>query len=241
MSNRFKARTLMASLLAIAAMTLGCGDHPLTPSPPEGPTPGAPSASTPTLRVFADAASGFTTSDLRDVDEQIVQINTAGELIWLADGTRLPGYAVHGGYIPAESLCECAFEVRFGTRDGERRAYLTGEYGHHNPGTILDLDLVSGALVVTPSNVYPPGSYTLSGVVTEETSTGRAPIEGVWVSRLVGDGWREIQTDLNGLYEIPGLYDGTSVVSVGKEGYQPQANTASVSGDTRFDILLVRR
>ena len=36
--------------------------------------------------------TGFATSDLRDAQDQIVQLNSANELIWAADGTRLPGY-----------------------------------------------------------------------------------------------------------------------------------------------------
>jgi hypothetical protein len=33
-------------------------------------------------------------------------------------------------------ICEegCGFEVRFGSENGERRAYLTIDYGHDNPG-----------------------------------------------------------------------------------------------------------
>ena len=46
--------------------------------------------------VFTESASGFSTSDLRDVNEQILQVNTLGELIWTADGTHLPGYGVAG-------------------------------------------------------------------------------------------------------------------------------------------------
>ena len=31
-------------------------------------------------------------------DDQIIQFNTSNELIWTADGTRLPGYRVRGGF-----------------------------------------------------------------------------------------------------------------------------------------------
>ena len=52
----------------------------------------------------------------------------------------------------------CAFEVRFGTRDGERRAYLTVDYVHWNPGTLVDVEVAGGALVVTETDEYPPGA-----------------------------------------------------------------------------------
>jgi len=53
-----------------------------------------PVSATPTLIVFTDPATGFSTSELRDVQEQVLQLNTANELIWTADGTRLPGYGI---------------------------------------------------------------------------------------------------------------------------------------------------
>ena len=124
------------------------------------------------LRVFVDQASGFSTSDLRDAQEQIVQFNTDNELIWIADGTRLPGYSVQGNFIPAEASCQCWLAVRFGTSNGERRAYLTADYGHDNPGTMVDLEIAGGALVVRRTDVFVPGTYTLSGVVTEQTPSG---------------------------------------------------------------------
>ena len=157
---------------------------------------------------FTEAASRFSTSDLRDAQEQIVQFNTAGELIWTADGTRLPGYRPQGNYIPAEGSCHCWFVVHFGTRAGERRAYLTADYGHENPGTVVDLEIAGGALVVSRTDVFPPGTYTQSGVVTEMTATGQAPIEnaGVWRINEEESGWQGATTDKNGFYEIHGLY-----------------------------------
>jgi len=110
--------------------------------------------------VFTDQASGFSTSDVRDVQEQIVQFNTAAELIWTADGTRLPGYRVIANFfIPADGICAfCSFEVRFGTKGGERRAYLTFDYHHDNPGTIVDIEVVGGQLVMTKTDVPVPGT-----------------------------------------------------------------------------------
>jgi hypothetical protein len=201
--------------------------------------------------VFTDSA-GFSTSDLRDAQDQIVQFNTANELIWAADDTRLPGFKVDrhdfgtGPFymvsIPG-AICSqaCAFEVRFGTKDGERRAYLTVDYIHDNPGTLVDVELVGGALVVTQTQLFPPGTPTLSGIVAELTPTGPVPLSGVNVYRGVTTGWRDAKTDRNGFYSIQGLIDCTDMVSVSKEGYQAHSQKLTVNGDTRFDVQLVRR
>jgi hypothetical protein len=117
----------------------------------------------PILAVFTDPASGLSTSDVRDVQEQIVRFNTAAELIWTADDTRFKGYPVNGNIVGAESLCRyCTFQVRFGTRNGETRAYLTwsDETGHFegHPPAIFDIDIVDGRLVITETDVPVPGT-----------------------------------------------------------------------------------
>ena len=73
------------------------------------------------------------------------------------DGTS----QVSGNFIQADSLCSfCAFDVRFGIKDGERRAYLTwvDSYSHHHTGNIVDLDVVDGKLVMKQTNVPVPGN-----------------------------------------------------------------------------------
>jgi len=90
------------------------------------------------------------TPDVRDVNEQIVQFDTANNaLIWKADGRSFPGYPISGLFIRADR----AFQVRFGTKDGERRAYFT-ETG---PATICDIEVVNGVLTILPTNVPVPG------------------------------------------------------------------------------------
>jgi len=127
--------------------------------------------------------------------------------------------------------------------NGERRAYLTADYIHDNPGTVVSLAIADRALIVSRTNVYPPGTYTLTGVVTELTPTGPTPLEGAGVWRLNDEdsGWRVGTTDKNGFYEIHGLYDGSKPSSVIKEGYETARGTIVVNGDTRFDSQLVRR
>jgi len=236
-------------LAVVHGLAVSC--HSLPSSPTSGPTdPTTRPSPASHLTVFTDAATGFSTSDLRDAQEQILQLSTAGELIWTADGTRLPGFRtyVDAGQSPPASLIEgnmcpewCAFEIRFGTRDGERRAYLTVDYGHWNPGTLVDVEVVGGAVVLTETGIYPPGTLTLSGVVTEEVSGRRTPVEGAGVSRLVGGGWRAAKSDENGFYQIPGLYDGTAMVVARKEGYEAVDVAVTIKGDTRYDVELVRR
>ena len=46
------------------------------------------------------------------------------------------------------------FQVRFGTKDGERRAYFT----EAEATTICDIEIVGGQLMITPTNVNVPGS-----------------------------------------------------------------------------------
>jgi hypothetical protein len=245
----FPANVVLMLTLGLA----GCGDSaPSAPSVTGSAShPSATSTSPPTsvLTVFTDPVTGFATTDLRDVQEQILQLNSVGELIWTADGTRLPGYRLatypFGGPVPfiEGKICpeECAFEIRFGTKGGERRAYLTVDHVHRNPGTLVDVEVAGGALVVTETEVYPPGSFTLSGVVTAETTRGRQPVEGAEVWRSVSIGWRFATTDENGRYRIQGLYDGTASVSTSKEGYERDQRPVTIQGDTRYDVELVPR
>jgi hypothetical protein len=139
-------------LLVLAQGLAGCGGAGSSPSPVPPPI---------RLVVFTDGVSGLSTSDVRDVQDQIVRFNTAAEAIWTADDTRFPGYVVNGSIIRANVICaSCVFLVRFGTKDGERRAYLTfpDNEDHTNAVTILDVEVVDGRLVITNTNVRVPGS-----------------------------------------------------------------------------------
>ena len=136
-------------LLALAHGLAGCGGF-ASPSPVSQPN---------RLAVFTDRESGFSTTDVRDVHEQIVRFNTAGELIWTADEARFPGYLADGYVITADRICPgCYFLVRFGTRDGQQRAYLTwaSDESDDHPATVLDVEIVAGRLVVSGTNVTVP-------------------------------------------------------------------------------------
>jgi hypothetical protein len=245
------------TLVGIVGMTLaagvlvGCGAS--SPSAPTAATAGSPAPPTASDRliVFTELATGFSTSDLRDVDEQILHVTANGELVWTTDGTRLAGYHVNRQVIAGVAVywigdgpvCHdgCAFEVRFGMKDGERRAYLTADYGHDNPGTVVDVDVSQGALVVTRTGVFPPGASRLSGVVLEATPAGQRPVEGVRVLLSVSSGWRTAETDASGFYSIEGLFDFQGSVRLTRDEFQQQDIKVSINGATRFDVDLVRR
>ena len=145
-------------------------------------------------------------------------------------------------FIEGKICPECwAFEVRFGTRDGERRAYLTVDYHHDNPGTLVDVEVVGGALVVTKTEMFAPGTFTLSGVVTEMTGGRATPVAGVSVYRGMTTGWQSATTDRKGFYSIAGMYNSSAEVATIKDGFQDFEKVVTISGDTRFDISLVRR
>jgi hypothetical protein len=246
-------RTLTGVVLLMLAQALaGCDGTnpvrgPVTPSPVEPPPAGPPP--TPTLRAFLESSTGFSTTDVRDADDQIIQVNSANELIWTPDGTRLKGYRVstlqgtHGvaSYIEGKICPEgCTFEVRFGTSGGERRAYLTVDYGHDNPGTLVDVEIANGALVVTRTDQFAPGSFTLSGLVTEVIDGRAAPVAGVPVYRGFTTGWQEATTDQSGFYTLRGMYTSSDEVAIFAAAYQPFKQVVPISGDTRLDIRLER-
>jgi hypothetical protein len=148
-------------LLVLALGMAGCGSF----SPPAAPSP-VPQATPPpipvSLIVFTDFATGFSTSDVRDAQEQIVRFNTARELIWTADDTRFRGYAVIGGSQIRGSGPDDYFQVRFGTKNGEQRAYLgqSDDYCHcpGYPATVAHIKVVGGQLVITWPGLLVPGS-----------------------------------------------------------------------------------
>jgi hypothetical protein len=148
---RTTGRTL---ILALALGCSNCSDSNRTDvsSPPLAPT-AVPPAPSPSVIAFTDPRSGLSTSDVRDAQEQIVHFNTAGELIWTADGTRFSQTPQGERFLGSQA----PFEVLFGTKDGERRAYLTFSMNYHHydpPPTVVDLEVVDGRLVF--SDTKPP-------------------------------------------------------------------------------------
>ena len=236
-------------LLLLLPMLTGCGESsPVVPSESRPPAP----APAPRLAVFVDDMTGFQTSDLRDAQNQVVQFNSRDELIWTADGTHLPGYHVWSpptangrrSYFIDGKICEtgCEFEVRFGSEHGEPRAYLTLDYGHDNPGTVVDVEVIDRVLQVAQTGEYPPGTPTLSGIVTGRATRGPVALDGVEVWRAISSGWRLARTDRNGFYEIRGLIDGGDTMIIDKAGYETQTiKDVVIAGNTRFDFELTEQ
>jgi len=138
-----RATRLLA--LVLSSITLGCGgssQSPVTPTPT--PTP------TPVLATFTDTANSFSTSDVRDVGEQIMRFDTASNsMIWMLNGQSYAGYPViDGSFIRADKF----FQVRFGTVNGDRRAYFT----EAARGTICDVEVSNGAVIINPTDVPVP-------------------------------------------------------------------------------------
>ena len=96
-------------------------------------------------------------------------------------------------------------------------------------------------------------TYSLAGVVFEMTPAGVAPVEGVEVyCDSCGDyGHTSVHTDANGFYNQADAHLGITALLIYKNGYDVVGATptaggfgrreATVNGDTRFDIQVVRR
>lgn len=139
----------------------GSSRVPMAPSSVTQTPPPVPQPAPIQLALFTDPSSGVSTSDLRDVDEQIVQVNTADELIWTADGTRFPEFIAVGNFIAYHHGADTFFQVRFGTKDGERRAYLgwRDDRLRGRRPTILDLWVDGrGDLKIAETDVPVPGT-----------------------------------------------------------------------------------
>ena len=250
-------RAMVAGITATTGLTLGCDEAPsrrllLTPSPTTAPTT-TPPAREGGLTTFTGTGGDwhFATTDVYDAQGHMVQFAKSGDLIWTADGRHFPGFYSREGdtYIDGVAASGTWFIVRLGMELGRTRAYLTvvDDEGL-NPGTLADLDIVGDKLVVGRTNLFPPGTYTLSGytvsgVVTEITANAMMPIEGAFVMLTYGAGndYQRATTDIAGRFEIRGLYNGVKSVAVHKEGYQFLTQPVAIQGDTRVDLQLTRR
>jgi hypothetical protein len=129
----------LATLLVCAG---ACSDDDYSPTEPPPPTL--------TLAMFIDPMGGFSTTDVRDSEGEIVRFTVDGLLVWPPTMATFGGFPVAGNLIgPTQG-----FEIRFGTEGGQRRAYFT----ERGPGTICDIDLVNGMINVSPTTKTVPNS-----------------------------------------------------------------------------------
>ena len=202
------------------------------------------------LTTFRDQRSGFSTTDVRDLNGNVVQFDKRGELIWKVDGRHFPGFFTTAGSLSIDGFVATGnwFIVVFAGNEGET-AYLTGVDDEGlNPGTLVDLSLDGDRVIVGRTNVFPPGTYplsgyTLSGVVNEATPSGRIPVAGAFVRLTYGAGndYQSAMTDRDGRFEIGRLYHYVKDLNVFKEGYHFLSQPLSIDGDTKVDLQLMRR
>jgi hypothetical protein len=91
----------------------------------------------------------------------------------------------------------------------------------------------------TPTPLATPATtYTLSGVVSEQTSSGQAPVGGARVTEMSSQ--QTSVTDLNGRYTLSGLAAASHSISVAIQGYVVDTMTVTMTGDTQLDFRLDR-
>jgi len=102
------------------------------------------------LATFDDPDSDFSSQEVNDVEEEIVQFNTQRmSIIWALDeSSHQEGMWV----VDDNVLGNGDFQVRFGTRGGVRRAYFTETI----PETVCDIEVVDGVLLIIPTNERVP-------------------------------------------------------------------------------------
>lgn len=170
------------------------------------------------------------------------------------------------GLVPVEGVVVEEANLRQRATTDANGAYsISGLYAMSNVVTASKIGYETDSRTLTISGdtrldlrVVRRATYTLSGVISELTATGRAAVEGVRVEALIchtdayGCPINSVPTtitDRNGFYSVSGLYEGTNYLWAIKDGYQPgpvpncegSCWTVEVNSDTRFDIQLVRR
>jgi hypothetical protein len=102
---------------------------------------------------FVDPTSGCVTDRVHDADRELVFFDAAlSAMVTLDGGNTVSGWTVNGADL-AWSRSGVRFRVRFGTEDGERRAYFT-ETG---PGTICNLNVAGpDVLFISATSQTPP-------------------------------------------------------------------------------------
>jgi hypothetical protein len=135
--------------VTLISATGGCGSSPSSPTQPSGQT--APPQQPVQLAVFMDPASSYTTSDVLEAQRRIVRFDTANNaLIWVADNRSFSGFPVSGNFVRSDKN----FQIRFGTENGERRAYFTETASE----TICNVEIVNGQPVISPTSQRVPGA-----------------------------------------------------------------------------------
>jgi hypothetical protein len=179
------------------------------------------------------------------------------------------------GSAPVEGV-EVRVAGRYGTTDGNGYYSLPGVPKSYGGASAVKAGYAAAREILTVSGdtrfdvqLGPRVAiYTLSGVVSEVTPTGRVPVEGVLVHEYSCEDvspappffsdscpayvFQTTRTDRTGFYRFSGLYAGKkNGVGVSDEGFGdprtdpngPEGNgeDVTITGDTRLDLQLVRR
>jgi hypothetical protein len=85
----------------------------------------------------------------------------------------------------------------------------------------------------------PSGPYTLSGVVTQMTSSGKVPIRGVFVEE--SNIHRQAVTDDSGRFRLAAMPAGVATIQVSMLRFESESRSVTISGDTTVDVELLQR
>lgn len=98
--------------------------------------------------LFTDPDGDFSTTDVNDIDGETIKIRLSNSAIVYQDGREFQegSWTVDGNF-----LAGGGFQVRFGTEDGERKAYFTETV----PATICDFR-VNGSFQIFPTTQTVP-------------------------------------------------------------------------------------
>ena len=215
-------RTISALLgLAICASACGGADSAPASASPTGPTP-TPSATF----TLSGAVSEMTANGLAPIEgARVAEISSGRTALTDANGIyTIPGLAAMGRSV---SIAKQGYVTQ------TKAVTMSGD-------TLLDFRL--DRIV----------AYTLSGMVFETTAAGQTPVEGVEIycdSCGSPDGHTFVYSDAAGFYSLSWTMNGNHPLLIRKAGFEvvgPIGGSrgtinATVRGDTRLDIELVRR
>lgn len=100
---------------------------------------------------FQDPDSDFSTTNVRDVEEEIVRFVVATNAVeWAADGRQFSAgsWTVSGNFLGRGG----PFQVLFGTKEGQRRAYFT----ETSTSTICNLSIIGDSFFISPTDTPVP-------------------------------------------------------------------------------------